>query len=178
MSNSNTKKLTVRDLTSIAMMSVIIAVCSWLTVPFVVPFTMQTFAVFFALEYLGGRRGIAAVALYILLGIVGLPVFSGFTGGVGHLMGPTGGFIIGFILSAMIYWLGERFISDNVRRHIALMLICLAACYALGTVWFAMVYKTSIFAALCSCVFPFIVPDIIKILLVTLVVKRLNKRKN
>lgn len=175
MNNSNTKKLTVRDLTNIAMMSVIIAVCSWLTVPFVVPFTMQTFAVFFALEYFGGRRGLEAVALYILLGIVGLPVFSGFTGGVGHLMGPTGGFIIGFILSALIYWLGERFISDSVRGHIALMLICLAACYALGTVWFALVYKTSVFAALCSCVFPFIIPDVIKILLVIIVVKRLKK---
>ena len=175
MSNSNKKDFTVRDLTRIAMMSGIIAVCSWLTVPFVVPFTMQTFAVFFALEYLGGRKGLAAVALYILLGIVGLPVFSGFTGGIGHIMGPTGGFIIGFVLSALVFWLGERLAGDSTRGHIALMLVSLAACYALGTVWFALVYETSALAALCSCVFPFIVPDIIKILLVTLVVKRLKK---
>ena len=98
-------------------------------------------------------------------------MFSGFAGGVGHIMGPTGGFIIGFVLSALIFWLGER-ITD---RHIALMLISLAACYALGTVWFALVYETSAFAALCSCIFPFIIPDVIKILLAAFVAKRIKK---
>lgn len=84
------QNLSTADMSYIAMMTVVIAVCSWIYVPSAVPFTMQTFGVFCALGLLGGRRGFLAVLLYVLMGAAGLPVFSGFTGGLGQLLGPTG----------------------------------------------------------------------------------------
>ena len=94
-SNKAVSKLTYAAFT--ALTAAIIAVCAWITVPGPVPFTMQTFGVFLALRLLGGKRGSISVALYILLGAAGLPVFSGFKAGIGVLIGPTGGYILGFI---------------------------------------------------------------------------------
>ena len=79
------------DLAYTALFTVLLAVCAWITVPLTVPFTLQTFGVFAALGVLGGRRGTYAVAAYLLLGLAGLPVFSGFRGGPGVLLGTTGG---------------------------------------------------------------------------------------
>lgn len=90
------------DITLTALYSALIAVCSWISVPAAVPFTMQTFAVFVTVGVLGGKRGTYSVLLYLLLGAAGLPVFAGFTGGVGHLFGATGGYIIGFLFSAIV----------------------------------------------------------------------------
>ena len=87
-----------------ALFAALMAVCSWITIPYVVPFTMQTFGVFLALLLLGGKRGTICMAVYLLLGAVGLPVFSGFRGGVGALVGSTGGYLVGFIVSALLMW--------------------------------------------------------------------------
>lgn len=86
-----------RDMAYISISAALIALCAWLSVPAAIPFTMQTFAVFAAAGTLGARRGAAALGLYILLGALGLPVFSGFQGGVGALLGATGGYIVGFL---------------------------------------------------------------------------------
>ena len=83
----NKTKLSVRDMAYIAMFAVVMAVCSWISVPYVVPFTLQTFGVFLAVGVLGGKRGTLAVLIYILLGCVGLPVFAGFSGGIGIVLG-------------------------------------------------------------------------------------------
>lgn len=72
--------------------AVLIAICSWISIPMTVPFTLQTFAVFLAVGVLGGKRGSLAVLIYILLGAVGIPVFAGFSGGIGVLLGNTGGY--------------------------------------------------------------------------------------
>lgn len=96
------------DLTYIALFSVLMAVCAWISIPMpkpLVPFTLQTFAVFSAMTALGGRRGLYAVTVYLLLGAVGLPVFAGFQGGASVLLGSTGGYIIGFLASAILFWL-------------------------------------------------------------------------
>ena len=92
------------DMVCTAMFAVIMAVCSWISIPAMVPFTLQTFGVFLAVGTLGGKRGSLAVLIYLLLGAVGLPVFSGFAGGLGYMMGSTGGYIIGFLLSALAMW--------------------------------------------------------------------------
>ena len=94
--------LKTRDITYIGIMAALMAVCSWISIPTAVPFTMQTFGVFFAVGALGGKRGTIAIAVYLLLGAAGLPVFAGFSGGIGALAGQTGGYLLGFILSAMI----------------------------------------------------------------------------
>ena len=85
------------DMVYIGIFTVLIAVCSWISIPAAVPFTLQTFGVFMAVEVLGGKRGTMAVLVYILMGAVGLPVFAGFQGGIGIIFNTTGGYIVGFL---------------------------------------------------------------------------------
>ena len=93
------------DLAYIALMAALIALCAWISVPLgPVPFTMQTFGIFAALGLLGGRRGTLAFLIYLLLGIVGLPVFSGFSAGAGVLFGATGGYLLGYLAAALLFW--------------------------------------------------------------------------
>ena len=96
-------RLRTLDLTYIALSAVLITVCAWISIPAPVPFTLQTFAVFFALLTLGGRRGMLAILTYLMMGTVGLPVFTGFHGGLGVLLGATGGYLLGFIVMALVY---------------------------------------------------------------------------
>lgn len=124
----------------IALFAAIIAVCSWIQIPMTVPFTMQTFAVFCALATLGGKGGTISVLIYIVLGAVGVPVFAGFTGGVGILFGTTGGYIIGFLFTGLLYWLITHFLGDKLPVMILALVLGLAVCYAFGTAWFMIVY--------------------------------------
>ena len=97
------KRFKTIDLAYIAIGAVLITICSWISIPTTVPFTMQTFAVFFVLSFLGGKRGTIAIIVYVLLGAVGVPVFSHFTSGIGILLGNTGGYMVGFILMGANY---------------------------------------------------------------------------
>ncbi len=172
--------LKTRDLAFIAVCAALITVCSWISVPFAVPFTLQTFAIFFTLYFLGGRRGIQSVIIYILLGAVGVPVFSGFKGGMGALFGTTGGYIMGFVFTCLVYWAFEMFVGKKLWIQIASMVIGLIVCYAFGTAWFMIAYAKntgpiSLMTALGWCVFPFIVPDLVKIALAVFLGKALQK---
>lgn len=158
------------DMAYIAVFTVLMAICSWISIPGPVPFTLQTFAVFLAVLLLGGKRGLIAVTVYILLGAVGIPVFAGFSGGIGIIIGTTGGYIVGFILTAMIMWGTELLFGSKLWVQAASMVLGLAACYALGTAWFMFVYMrttgaVSLMTVLGWCVIPFIIPDLIKIAL-------------
>lgn len=171
-------KFRTKDLCYIALMAVLIAVCSWISIQTVVPFTLQTFAVFCALELLGGARGTMAVAVYLLLGAVGVPVFAGFTGGLGILLGTTGGYLLGFLLTGLVYWLFER-LGRSLWLRVAALLIGLALCYAFGTLWFVEVYSRangplSVMTALGWCVLPFLLPDGVKLALALLLSVRLR----
>ncbi len=156
-------------------MSVIIAICAWLTVPAAVPFTMQTFGVFFALLFLGGKRGTASIALYIILGAVGLPVFSGFSGGTGYILGATGGYILGFLITGIIYIIFEK-IGKSTKMAVFSLILGLLACYAFGTLWFS-IYKEdmSFIPALSVCVVPFIIPDLLKLALAVIISQKIKK---
>ncbi len=101
----------------IALFAAIIAVCSWIQIPMTVPFTMQTFAVFCALTTLGGKGGTISILIYIVLGAVGVPVFAGFTGGIGILFGTTGGYIIGFLFTGLLYWLITHFFGGEATGN-------------------------------------------------------------
>ena len=178
--NSRQSSLTTKDLVYIALAAVLICVCSWISIPMAVPFTLQTFAVFCALELLGGKRGAIAVCVYILLGAVGLPVFSGFTGGIGKLLGTTGGYIIGFAVSSLIFWAFEAFFGKSRVKKIASLILGLAACYAFGTAWFMYDYAKgtgpiALGTALSWCVIPFILPDLLKLALAHLICARISK---
>ena len=152
----------------IAVFAVIMAICSWISIPAQVPFTLQTFAVFLAFGVLGGKRGTMAVLVYILLGAVGIPVFAGFTGGIGVLMGNTGGYILGFLGSALVMWALEKLPGKRSVIQIFSMIAGLLVCYTFGTLWFMTVYagttgKVGLVTVLGWCVIPFIIPDLIKI---------------
>jgi len=168
------------DLAYMAIFAVVLAICSWISIPMTIPFTMQTFGIFCALQVLGGKRGTMSILVYILLGAVGIPVFSGFTGGIGILLGTTGGYILGFLLMGLLKWLGERLFGTGTVATILLLIIGLAVCYGFGTVWFMTVYARTAGAialktALGWCVLPFILPDLAKLALSLLVSGRIKK---
>ena len=133
-------KMRTRDIAYIAVFTALTAVCSWFSIPTAIPFTLQTMAVFLAVGLLGGKRGTIAVTAYVLLGAVGAPVFANFSGGVGILLGQTGGYILGFIGSALVMWAMERFLGGKLWGLGLNMLLGLLVCYAFGTAWFMVVY--------------------------------------
>ena len=168
------------DLAYTALFAVLMMVCAWITVPLTVPFTLQTFGVFAALGTLGGRRGTYAVAAYLLLGLAGLPVFSGFRGGPGVLLGTTGGYILGFLALALLYWAVTARLGQRPVVMAAAMVLGLVVCYAFGTAWFLTSYARTtgpmgLWTALGLCVFPFVVPDLAKIALAMLLSRRLAR---
>ncbi len=168
------------DLVYIALFAALMAVCSWISIPTTVPFTLQTFGVFMAVGILGGKRGTLAVLVYILLGAVGLPVFAGFSGGIGALLGTSGGYIVGFLFSALTMWLMENILGRSAAVQIVSMVAGLIVCYAFGTVWFMAVYTSQtgavgLMTVLGWCIFPFIIPDLVKIALAFLLSNRLRK---
>lgn len=176
----NKNKFRTLDLVYMAVCAALICVCTWISIPAVVPFTMQTFAVFAALELLGAKRGSVSVLLYILLGAVGLPVFSNFRGGLGVLFGMTGGYIVGFVFICLVYAAALKLLGSGRWVRIAALVLGLFVCYAFGTIWFINVYTAksgpiSIGTALSMCVFPFIIPDCIKLFLAMLVSGRVKK---
>lgn len=167
------------DMVYIAISAALIAVCSWISIPTTVPFTLQTFAVFFVLLALGGRRGTIATAIYVLLGAVGLPVFAGFKGGIGALLGNTGGYILGFILMGLIYMLITKIMGEKTVVTIFALVIGLAVCYAFGTAWFMYVYMrdtgaVGVMTVLSWCVIPFLLPDLLKMALAFVISKRVR----
>ncbi len=168
------------DMVYVAIFAVLIAICSWIAIPTMVPFTLQTFGVFLAVGVLGGKRGTVAVLIYILLGAIGVPVWSGFTGGIGVLLNNTGGYIIGFLFIALIMWGAEKLFGRKNWVMIVSMVLGLVVCYAFGTLWFMMLYLKNTGAiglgtVLGWCVIPFIIPDILKMALAFILSRRLNK---
>ena len=170
---------TAKTLSRIALSTVLIVVCSWISVPYVIPFTLQTFAVFFALELLGGKSGTVSVCVYVLLAAVGVPVLSGFKGGIGALAGPTGGYVIGFVLSGLTYLVlpfkGKSFPLSYLACSIALLV-----CYVCGTLWFWLGYLDNgtidgLLYALSVCVAPYAAIDLIKIFFAVLIADKLKK---
>lgn len=165
------------DMVYIALFTVLIVICSWISIPAAVPFTLQTFAVFFTCLVLGGKKGTYAVFIYLLLGAFGIPVFSNFTGGIGALFGTSGGYLIGFILIALIMWITEKLFGHRKWCSVISMILGLMACYAFGTGWFLLLYtRTSgsitLMKVLGLCVFPFIIPDLLKMGLALVLARR------
>lgn len=177
MENSNSKTLT---LTYIALSAALIAICSWISIPTTVPFTLQTFAVCLVAGLLGAKRGVLAVIVFICLGAVGFPVFANFSGGLGVIFGTTGGYIIGFIFTALIVGLATQKFGYKIPVLAISMVLGIAVCYVFGTAWFMFVYTSQtgavgLMTVLGWCVFPFIIPDIIKIVVATILADRLHR---
>lgn len=172
-------KLSVREIAYIAIGIALIAVCSWISVPMTIPFTMQTFAVCLVTALLGLKGGLWAVAGYILLGAVGIPVFSGFRGGPGALLGTTGGYIVGFLFTALTVGMAVQRKGRKLPVLVLSMTAGILLCYTFGTAWFMLVYSRgtgpiSLGTALGWCVLPYLIPDGVKVVLAALLTRRLH----
>ena len=170
-----------RDIVYMSVFTAMISICSWISIPASIPFTLQTMGVFTTVGLLGGKRGTLTVLTYILLGAIGIPVFAGFTGGISVLLGTTGGYIMGFLLSALLMWGIETIIGRNQIVLAFSMIAGLIVCYVFGTAWFMLIYTQhsgviGLSTVLGLCVIPFIIPDLIKIGVALFLTNRLKKR--
>lgn len=170
-----------RDIVYMSVFTAMISICSWISIPASIPFTLQTMGVFTTVGLLGGKRGTLTVLTYILLGVIGVPVFAGLTGGVSVLLGTTGGYIIGFLLSALLMWGIETIMGRNQIVLAFSMIAGLIVCYVFGTAWFMLIYTQhsgviGLSTVLGLCVIPFIIPDLIKIGVALFLTNRLKKR--
>lgn len=155
----------VKSMVFIAIFAALICVAAPFSIPMpgLVPISLATFAIYLAGGMLGGKRATIAVVLYILIGAVGMPVFSGFSGGFAKLLGVTGGYIIGYIPLALITGI---FSDMPTKAHWTApvgMVIGTIALYAFGTAWFMIATGSDFAAAMMSCVVPFLIGDAIKI---------------
>ena len=165
-------KSRIKTIAETAVFIALIAVCAWITVPLPngVPVTMQTFAVFFVAALLKPKQSAVVIAGYIMLGVIGAPVFSSMGSGVAQLLGKTGGYITGFLFAAPLAAFLRRVFGDKKLGDIFAMIIGLAVCYVFGCLWFWWVYTNNTGAVglvqvAAWTILPYIIPDIIKITL-------------
>ena len=162
---SNTK-LSVYQMAAAALMTAVLCVLGPLSIPIgPVPISLTNFVIYITLYLLGTKLGTLSYCIYLLLGTAGLPIFSGYSGGLAKLAGPTGGYLVGFIAMAVIAGI---FIQKNhgktVMSVLGMILGTLAA-HAFGTIWFVFEAGCTIWYALTVCVFPFLIGDAVKILI-------------
>lgn len=168
-------------LTQTAVFAALITVCAWISIPATVSFTLQTFAICLAGSLGGKKVGGLSVGIYILLGLVGVPVFTGFKGGIAALAGPTGGYIIGFLFTGLIVGaFADRF-GRKFWPSVLYMALGVLVCYVFGTAWYYFIYNNgggavTIGGVLSVCVLPFLPFDAIKIVLAALLAKVLAPR--
>ena len=180
----------VKTVTYVAMFTAVIAVCSQLAVHVgEIPYTLQTLAVCLTAGLLGLKKGTLAVATYIIMGVFGIPVFSGFKNFYALIGGASAGYVIGFIFTAVVVGITSDFLKTklcdelNITALLILglsMVVGVAVCYFFGTLWFMFVYKGSattanLQIALAYCVYPYVVADLIKIVVATMLTARLKK---
>ena len=171
-------QVTAKELCYIAVSVALLAVCSWICVPIGnIPITLQTLALFLIVGLFGIRRSILAVFAYLALGFFGVPVFALFTGGIGKLFTPTGGFLIGFLAATPI--MGLLYRGKLWQKAVALAIGMLT--YNLfGVVWFCALYTGfsagGVWTAILTCVLPYLPFDMIKIAIATFLIERFQKK--
>lgn len=155
----------------------LLACSAWITVPLgPVPFTMQTLVLALLPQIMTTRDAFVTVALYLLLGAAGVPVFSGFQGGLGVLLGPTGGYLLGFAAGMPVAGAVMRAsLLPRRARGVAAGIALLAVSYVLGTLQLMNVYGIDAPAALAVAVVPFVVPDVVKVAASVGVAERINR---
>lgn len=154
-------------ITMIGLFTAILCVLAPISVPLgftTVPISLATFAVMLCGSILGSKRGFLSVGIYLLLGMVGVPVFAGYTAGVQKLVGPTGGYLVGFLILAYVTgWCTEKF-NNNKYMNVMGMVIGLVLVYLFGSIWFVTLNHVTFGQALELCVIPFLPGDAIKII--------------
>lgn len=168
-----------RNMALCGLFTAVLTVCAWLSVPMGdMVITLQTFGIFLTLGLLGGKHGTLTVVVYLLLGAVGAPVFSGFRGGLGALLGTTGGYIFGFMLTCLCYWLITSFKQSPAAR-LSAMVLGLLLCYLCGSWWYLTQYlsagSVTFGIVLLKCVVPYLLPDALKLMLAWFLTARLSR---
>ena len=159
--NQRTK---LKSITYIALGAVILAICSWISIPTpFVPFTLQTLGVYFLVCFFGARRAFWSIVVYIALGLIGVPVFSSFGSGAGVLLGVTGGFIFGFLPSVALCMALESIFAKKRIYRVAVSFVSLIACYAAGALWAARFTEIGFLKTFYTCFISFSLFDVIKI---------------
>lgn len=158
----------INDIALISIGAVLLALFSLITIPAPIPFTLQLFGISLLLMTFGGKRGTVSILVYLALGTCGVPVFSGFGAGISTLLGPTGGFLFGFVVMGLLYIFCEKRFGKSDKTVITSLAVGTLLCYALGTAVFVIWSGSNgspvtVFGALGTCVLPCIVPDAIKI---------------
>lgn len=172
--NNRTKMITL-----CALFTAFTAICSQIQIPLpMVPINLALFSIHLAAILLGGKYGTFSILAYLLLGLIGIPVFAGFTGGVGVLFGKTGGYIIGFILDVPVIALILRGKKASFPKLCLAMIAGTLTCYAFGTVWFMFLTKMNLWTSLLYCVIPFLPGDAVKIILCAVTAPKLEKALN
>lgn len=156
----------------VGLFTALLCLSAWMYLPFAVPITLQTFVLFWMLGTVKPKTALFTLLVYLTLGLAGLPVFGGFQGGVGVILGPGGGFLLGFIPCALLCaYLYPKSLHTGYR--LAVSGVGIAIIYLCGTLWYTFVYGHG--NAFSVCILPFIVPDAIKILLATTLSKKLGR---
>lgn len=159
-------------LTCCALMAALMCIFGPMSVPIgPIPVSLTNLILYFALYLIGTKGTLISYIVYLLLGIIGLPVFSGYQGGPAKIAGPTGGYLVGFILLVLISGIIMKRSKLNIPITIVGMIVGTLVAYAFGTVWFVVLMKVTYSYALSVCVFPFIPFDLAKIVIATILGK-------
>ena len=170
------KKFSVRDMVMCALFAALTAVCSQIQIPLpAIPINLALFAVLLCAGLLRPTAAVLAMVVYVVLGLVGVPVFAGMRGGMAVLFGKTGGYILGYILCALIVGALSRKFAFSFKNLCLEMLLGVAVCYAFGTIWFMAVTGLNLATSMSYCVIPFLPGDAVKILLAAFLALRLRK---
>ena len=173
--NTKTKATTAYPLVICGVFAAVMVVCSWIAIPLPsgVPINLAVLGVLLSAGCLGFKYGTLTQLVYVLLGCVGLPVFAGFNGGLHVIAGPTGGYIVGYILCAgIVGFIASR--TKSFRALVGAMILGVLACYAFGTLWYVHLMDITFAVGLAQCVIPFLPFYAIKIALAALLVQRLR----
>lgn len=177
MQNTTTekRKITTQQMALVAIMTALTCILAPFSLPIgPVPISLTNLVIYFSLYLLGWKLGTLSYVIYLLIGLVGVPVFSGFTAGPAKLFGPTGGYLIGFIPMAIIAGIIIDKYTEKWLLCLLAMIVGTIVCYALGTTWLAYEAKMDMMAALWAGVIPFIPGDLVKMALAILIAPKIR----
>lgn len=162
------------DLVICALFAALSGILSQTMIPIgTVPINLTHISIFVAAGLLGAKRGFISQFIFVLLGAIGMPVFSGLSGGAGVLVGPTGGFIFGYLACVLVTGLIIDRFGKSVKILFLSMLVGIIVTYVFGISWFVYNTKLDLAKSLSICVFPFLPGDFLKIVVSTILVNRL-----
>ena len=166
-------------ITKTALITALLCILAPLSIPIgPVPISLTNLVLYFSVYIVGFKGATLSYIVYYLLGIAGLPVFSGYSGGLGKAMGATGGYLVGFIFIVIICGIVVEKFKDSRVLHILSMIVSTVIAYAFGTAWFCYITKNTVGQALVLCVYPFIIGDLVKMFVAMFLGFEVRKRLN